>query len=75
MSVRYIKLKKSEYVVAIEWIRSVATEDAHFKRNAGLFTPRLTKASLDNQPKTIDYINEVFDVDLYALAEPVVQAE
>ena len=65
--------EKSEYVVAIKWIHSVSREEAHFKRKSNLFTSQLIKASLDNQPKTINFINEAFDVDLYALAEPVVQ--
>lgn len=60
---------RCEYMVAVEWIKTVGRDKAFWKRNAGLFAQRgTTRASLANQPKTIDYVQRCFNVDIEQLA-------
>lgn len=54
--------KKTEYAVKIDWVKVVDREHAFWRKNFGLFASRLTQCSLDNQPKTIDFIEECFKV-------------
>lgn len=56
--------KDEEHLVRVEWIVAVDREDAKWKRNDGLFTSQLVVASLENQPKTIDFLNKSFGVIL-----------
>jgi hypothetical protein len=56
-----------EWLVEVQWIKTVTSDQGKFKSNSGLFTTPQLRASLDNQPKTIEYINEEFGVDLYEL--------
>ncbi len=53
----------SEYVVAIDWIKSVAADNAAWRPNAGLFTTPLVRASLANQKPTLQFIEREFGVD------------
>ncbi len=53
---------KSEYPVKIEWIKAVESIDAKWKSNSGLFSSQLVKASLQGQPKTIEFLEKQFDV-------------
>jgi hypothetical protein len=46
----------------VEWKRAVDKEQAKWKKNAGLFTSQLIKASLQGQPRTIEYLEKEFDV-------------
>jgi len=57
-------LEKSEYVVGVEWIKTVAEEDAYFRRHAGLFAPQRVRASLSNQQTTLSFIEESFGINL-----------
>lgn len=57
-----------EWMAPVQWIKTVSREKAHFKKKVKLYVPRLVRASLANHPKTVDFINERFDVDLYKLA-------
>ncbi len=60
---------KCEWMAAVEWIKTVDRNKAHFKKNAGLYTPQQVRASLERQPQTVKFINERFGVDLYSLAD------
>ena len=57
----------SEYVALVEWVKTVPREQAKFKRKSGLYAPQRVRASLDNQPMTIDFIDREFGVDLRSL--------
>lgn len=53
--------EKSEYLVGIEWLKSVDKKDAKWKPKSGLFTTQLIKASLQGQPKTIEFLEKEFN--------------
>ncbi|WP_084444833.1 GIY-YIG nuclease family protein [Hymenobacter roseosalivarius] len=53
---------KSEYPVKIEWIKTADSKDAKWKSNSGLFSSQLVKASLQGQPKTIEFLEKQFDI-------------
>jgi len=55
--------EKSEYLVKINWIKSVNDKEAKWKQHSGLFTTQLIKASLQSQPKTIDFLEKEFDIN------------
>ena len=57
----------SEYIIAIDWIKKITAKKAKSMNKKKLFIPRGIKALLDNQPKTTDFINKEFEVDLYKL--------
>lgn len=52
----------SEYLVAIDWIKSVEKDKAIWKKKHNLFTTQLIKASLDNQAQTLNFIEKEFDL-------------
>ena len=54
--------ENSEYLVKIKWIKSVPADDAKWKNSFGLFTTQLIKASLENQVKTIKFLEDEFEV-------------
>lgn len=62
---------KSEYLIKVKWIKTVDSEQAKWKSNSGLFTSQLIKASLQGQPKTIEFIEKEFEIKLadYLLAD------
>lgn len=53
-----------EYPMLVDWVRTVPRAEAKWKRKSGLYTTQLVKASLDNQPKTLRFIEESFDIVL-----------
>jgi hypothetical protein len=55
-------LEKSEYLVRVDWIKTVSKEDARFKKKHGLFTTQLVRASLSNQTKTMAFLESEFGV-------------
>jgi LEM3-like protein len=57
-------LKRCEYPILVDWVSTVSRDKAKWKRKSGLFTTQHVKASLDNQPKTIAFIEREFDVKL-----------
>lgn len=59
---------KCEWMAAVEWIKWIPRSRAHFKKNAGLFVPRSVRASLAKHPRTVDFINSCFGLDLFKLA-------
>jgi len=54
--------ENSEFLVKIDWIKTVDRKKAKWKPKFGLFTTRLIKASLDNQPHTLYFLEEEFDL-------------
>lgn len=52
----------SEYLLQVEWIKTVDRKEAKWKRNAGLFTTQLIKASLQSQPGTINFLEQEFEI-------------
>ena len=55
---------KSEYLIKVVWIKTVDSKQAKWKSNNGLFTSQLIKASLQGQPKTIEFIEKEFEIKL-----------
>lgn len=59
---------KSEYLVSVEWIKAVNSNEAKWQRNNGLFTTQLIKASLQGQRLTTDFLQKEFEIDFSALS-------
>lgn len=57
----------SEYVAIVEWIIAIPREDAKWKSKFGLYTPQHIKASLDKQPKTVEFLEDQFKINLLEL--------
>lgn len=53
---------QSEFLVKIEWIKSVESKQAKWKSKAKLFTSQLIKASLQEQKLTREFLEVEFDV-------------
>lgn len=53
---------KSEFLVKVEWIKSVERDQAKWKSKFNLFSSQLIKASLQSQQKTIQFLESEFDV-------------
>ena len=53
-----------EYPMLVDWIKSVPRAEAKWKAKSGLFTTQLVKASLDNQVKTLAFVEREFSVVL-----------
>ncbi|MAA75592.1 MAG: hypothetical protein CMN28_12905 [Salinisphaeraceae bacterium] len=56
-----------EYVAITEWIKTVNRSEAKWKPKSGLYTTTHVRASLDSQPKTIEFLESEFGIDLKAL--------
>ncbi len=59
---------KSEYVLRVDWSATVPKSEAKWKKNAGLFSTQLVRASLERQTSTIQFIESEFRVRLRELA-------
>lgn len=59
--------ENAEYVVSVAWKASCDAREAKWARKKGLFTSRMAKASLQNQPATLNFVSEAFNVDLQSL--------
>lgn len=53
---------KSEYVLNVNWIKSVEAKDAKWRRKSGLFTTQQIKASLQNQKETVEFLEKEFNL-------------
>jgi len=58
---------KSEYVALVEWAVALDRKNAKFKRKAGLYTPQKVKASLNNQPVSVKFLESEFGMNLKEL--------
>ncbi len=56
-----------EYVCLVDWKVSVSRANAKFKKRSGLYTTTHIRASLDGQPRTLEYIEEQFGIELKGL--------
>jgi uncharacterized protein len=56
-----------EYLVAVKWIKHVPRERARFRSNAGLFANQSIVASLSNQLKTLEFLEQQFKVSFQRL--------
>ncbi len=59
--------ENSEYLVKIDWIKSVERKEGKWKSKSSLFTSQLIKASLQNQQVTIDFLEQEFDISFNTL--------
>jgi len=55
--------ENSEYVIRVDWLKTVDIKNAFWKKNYGLFANQLTRCSLENQPTTIKFLEECFHVE------------
>lgn len=53
-----------EYVAKVQWVISVDRSEARWESKSGLYTTPLVRASLDGQPKTINFLETEFDLDI-----------
>ncbi len=51
-----------EYVARVTWLRHVSRSEAKWIPKSGLFSSQLIRASLDNQPNTIAFLEQEFDI-------------
>jgi hypothetical protein len=56
--------KKSEYILPVDWIKSVSRSDSYWEKNNHLFTSQLVRASLKKQTFTCKFIEEKFQIRL-----------
>jgi len=59
--------EKSEYLVKVDWRRSVEREEAKWSKNNSLFTTQLIKASLQSQPRTLEFLEKKFEINFFDL--------
>lgn len=52
-----------DYVALVEWIACVNHSEAKWKQKSGIFSSQLVRASLDFQPKTVEYLEEEFSIN------------
>ena len=57
----------SEYVALVDWISLVDENNAKWKAKSGLYSTPLIRASLDNQPETVAFLEEEFQVSFEEL--------
>lgn len=55
--------EKSEWVISVEWLATVASEECKHISKGGIFSTPSTKASLEKQIKTLKYLEAEFGVD------------
>lgn len=54
---------KCEWAAGVEWLITTTREKAHWRAKSGLYAPRgVTCSPLGKQPKTLKYIEQVFDL-------------
>ncbi len=58
-----------EWMTRIEWKTTVKRKAAHWRPKERLFTSRLVRASLENQPETVRFVERCFNIDLFKLAD------
>lgn len=59
--------ENSEYLLKVEWIKSVPANQAKWKAHSGLYNSQLIKASLEKQIETIKFLEEEFEVSFLGL--------
>ncbi len=59
--------EKTDYLVKIDWIKAVDAKQGKWKEKSGLFTTPTVKVSLQEQPKTIDFLEKEFSIKFHKL--------
>ena len=59
--------ENSEFLVKMDWIKSVDRSDAKWKPKSNLFSSQLVKASLENQQKTVEFLEREFEINFKEL--------
>ena len=59
--------EKSEFMVKVDWIKSVDRNDAKWKPKSNLFASQLIKASLENQQETVKFLEREFEINFKEL--------
>jgi hypothetical protein len=59
--------ENSEYVLKVEWVVAVDAKEAKWASKSGLFTTQQIKASLQNQEKTLEFLEKEFGISFKAL--------
>jgi len=57
--------EKSEYAIRIDWIKTVDVSNAFWRAGIGLFAKPHIQCSLENQPKTIAFLENSFKVKFW----------
>lgn len=52
----------SEFLLKVDWIKAVDKQNAKWQKKSKLFTTQLIKASLDNQPTTLLFLEREFKI-------------
>jgi uncharacterized protein len=53
---------KADFLVKIDWAKTVTKDNAKWKANSGLFTSQQIKVSLEKQTKTIKFLESEFEL-------------
>jgi hypothetical protein len=56
--------ENSEYLIKVNWNKTVDRKDAKWKKNSGLFATQLVRASLRVQLETLEFVQRQFDVNI-----------
>jgi len=59
--------EKTDFLVKIDWIKTVEKKYAKWKVKSGLYSTQLIKASLQNQKTTIEYLEKEFEINFSEL--------
>jgi hypothetical protein len=62
--------EKAEFLLKVNWKKSFDRTEAKWKPNSGLFTSQLIKASLQGQPRTLEYLEKEFEITFSNLLVP-----
>lgn len=55
----------TDYAVGVEWLRTVPRNNAYWVRGVNLLATMLTSCTLRNQPRTIQFVEENFNVRIF----------
>lgn len=54
--------EKTEFVIRVEWIETVTRATAYWERKQGLFAKPMIQCKLDGQPRTIQFLEDSFQI-------------
>ena len=56
--------KLCEYVATVKWLKAVDRAEAKMQRKSGIFTTTHVRASLEGQPKTVEFLEDAFGINV-----------
>lgn len=59
--------ERSEYVCLVQWLATVPREKPKWQPKSKLYTTQLVQASLDGQPKTVEFLEHEFGLNMREL--------